>query len=226
MGSEVPPLVLLCGGKSERMGSLKGLLPFFGRTWLEEQIARFIAQGGREVIVGLGHFSERYVEVLPWLRGSAGLPRDLVEIAADEDPERNASSTIEIVVNEDPARGPFSTLWTAVTQVLRLEQVGALVLPIDAPLGPEVVELLMQDHAFAAVPEFGGRGGHPVRLSPEAVREVAREDPATQRLDHFLKALEARVSRRSASSDEVTLNLNSPETWAAYCRRSAEARPE
>lgn len=197
-------LILLCGGKSERMGTPKGLLEFRRHTWLEEQIGRFAAAGGTEVVVGLGHHAGRYLEVLsPLLRG-----------------ERTGAEALRLrtALNPDPDRGPFSTLWTA----LREDAVSraAFVLPIDVPLVPEVLPLLaFSEDAYAAIPTHVGRGGHPVWLSAEAVRDVLAQDPATQRLDVFLRERAERVRRIPVSAPDVTLNLNSPDRWAEFLSR-------
>lgn len=219
-------LILLCGGKSERMGTPKGLLEFRGHTWLEEQLGRFAAAGGseggdgpgntgreepiarfpalvgREAVVGLGHHAGRYLEVLsPLLRG-----------------ERTGAEALRlrVALNPDPERGPFSTLWTALR-----ESPGraAFVLPIDVPLVPEVLPLLVSRDAYAAIPTHEGRGGHPVWLSEEAVRDVLAQDPATQRLDVFLRERAERVRRFPVSAPDVTLNLNSPDRWAEFLSR-------
>lgn len=194
------PLVVLCGGKGERMGRPKGLLDFHRRPWLEEQLRRFSAAGGSDAIIGLGHFAQRYLAALPWLESGQGL----------------LGLRVAAVVNPEPERGPFSTLWSTLVATPSLCVDGVLVQPIDAPLAPPAVRLLAGSRAFAAVATHGGRGGHPVRLSNEAVLAALALDPASGRLDHFLRAQADRVERIAVDDSQVTMNLNSPEAWAAY----------
>jgi molybdopterin-guanine dinucleotide biosynthesis protein A len=53
--------VLLMGGKSERMGTPKGLLEYQNSYWILEQIERIATTSISEVYIGLGYHSEEYL---------------------------------------------------------------------------------------------------------------------------------------------------------------------
>ena len=50
--------ILLCAGKSQRMGVMKALLNWAGSTLVKYQVATLIDSGAEEVIVVLGHNAE------------------------------------------------------------------------------------------------------------------------------------------------------------------------
>ena len=60
--------VLLAGGKSERMGTDKGLLKFQENYWILEQLNRISESTIQEVYIGLGFHSQNYFNTIPWLK--------------------------------------------------------------------------------------------------------------------------------------------------------------
>ena len=160
------PLILLAGGKSSRMGTPKGLLDYRGEPWLLEQLRRFKAACGKQVIVVLGFHHERYFEEITWLK------------TAGKESVHQLGLDISVVVNPNPEHGQFSSLQCAIPPSLTLprsggragvEVPGAFVLPVDVP-GPNkdvygrLTEALGVTTA-AAIPRYRSRGGHPVLLS-------------------------------------------------------------
>src|SRR5688572_20706140 len=79
--------LLLCGGKSSRMGQPKGLLDYFGRPWLVEQLYRLKKVGMSSVTVLLGYGSDEYFVKIPQLRqvGASRIDRRGVVIEERED---------------------------------------------------------------------------------------------------------------------------------------------
>ena len=57
--------VLLAGGKSERMGTDKGLLKFQENYWILEQLNRISESTIQEVYIGLGFHSQNYFNTIP-----------------------------------------------------------------------------------------------------------------------------------------------------------------
>jgi CTP:molybdopterin cytidylyltransferase MocA len=150
MARSSPPvvhdLILLCGGKSSRMGMPKGLMPSGGTTWLERQIERFRALGGGRIVIVLGYEQEKYFKAIPWLRSG-------------EDPG------VSVVANLDPDHGPF----TSILAGARGLDDSLFILPIDVPVPARAVWVSLSQalsgSVQAVVPSFEGRGGHPVLLS-------------------------------------------------------------
>jgi len=53
--------ILLCAGKSQRMGEMKALLNWKDSTLVKYQVATLIDSGAEEVIVVLGHNAEAII---------------------------------------------------------------------------------------------------------------------------------------------------------------------
>ncbi|MGZ3688546.1 MAG: nucleotidyltransferase family protein [Bdellovibrionota bacterium] len=198
MAAEVKdyPLILLAGGKSERMGTPKGLLSFDGRLWIEEQMSRFERAGGREGVIVLGFHAEDYRTKV---RGRPGW---------------------HSLINPEPELGPFTSIQAGAKFLLGQDRIGAFVLPVDVPAGPpEVFQALcgaMNEGVRAAVPQFQERGGHPVLLSAAFLDHLAAQDPRLPmaRLDQQLRLLGPdQVRRVPVSAPEVTMNFNTIEDW-------------
>jgi molybdenum cofactor cytidylyltransferase len=172
------------------MGEPKGLVNVDGRPWVLWQLDRIARAGTSSVSLVLGADRERYLSALP----------DLV-------------SRVRVVVNPEPDRGPFSSLQCGLAVTSPAAPV--FVLPIDVPAAePSVWRALLDalpPGTDAAVPEMGGRGGHPVLLAPDAVARL-RSAPSSSRLDAELAAF-PRVARISVADPAIRLNLNAPEDW-------------
>jgi len=200
------PLILLAGGKSERMGTPKGLLAVHGESFLQYQARRFQEAGGQALVVVLGYGAALYEKAL------AGL---------------------QAVVNPTPERGPFSSLQCGLTWLAREQPAmsGCFVLPIDVPAPDASVWKRLTAELAAGTevvcPEYAGSGGHPVLLSPAfcaLLRRVPTDDPAA-RLDRQIAALPAGKRCRALVSDaQVTMNLNTPGSFAAWCRYLESSR--
>jgi molybdenum cofactor cytidylyltransferase len=133
--------VLLAAGRSERMGAFKPLLPFGGKTVIENCI-EYLSDGGVEsIVVVLGH-------------------------RADDVRKQLANTSVRFVVNPDPE----SEMSVSIACGVRLlpEHTRATVIALtDQPAIPsEVVATLIDEWkttgAKLIVPEYDGRGGHPV----------------------------------------------------------------
>jgi molybdenum cofactor cytidylyltransferase len=192
--SVVSEVIVLAAGRSSRMGEPKGLVPVHGRPWVLAQIDAIERAGGRVVLV-LGADRDRYRQALP----------DLGQRA-------------RVVFNDDPDRGSFSSLQCGLAAIA--PDAPVFVLPVDVPAAsPEVWSALREalagnggpGGADAAVPEYDGRGGHPVLLASSTVASL-KIRPATTRLDAELAAL-PRVVRVPVKDPAIRLNLNAPQDW-------------
>lgn len=187
------PLVILAGGKGERAGGPKGLIEYNGRPWLEVQIREYRDRGGSEVIVVLGYEHERYFEKIPSLKA-----------------ERT-------FINHRPELGQFSSIQLGLSQV---SAEAAYVLPVDVPISDESVwhslAVQLRENTMACVPEWQGRGGHPVLLSRSFINKVVSA-PSDDRLDSQIKSLPHDLVKRIAVEDmRVCMNINSLEQWQGF----------
>ena len=135
--------ILLAAGQSRRMGAFKPLLSFGKTTVIQSCINNLHAGGVAEIVVVLGH---RAAEV----QASLGNFPDL-HFAVNPDPESEMSASIACGVRNLPS--------TAKAIVIALT---------DQPaISPEVIQTLIREWIAGAklvVPQFQGRGGHPVLI--------------------------------------------------------------
>jgi molybdenum cofactor cytidylyltransferase len=183
--------ILLAAGRSRRMGAFKPLLPFGGKTVAEACIASLMDGGVGTVLVVLGTRAEELRERL------AHLP---VRFAVNAD----ASSEMGVSI----ARG--------------IEQIPAgtkavLIALCDQPaVPPEVVRFLLDERkrtgARLIVPEYCGRGGHPVLLDCGLREELLMLDQE-RGLRALFDAHRFEVLRVPVSSPFVARDMD---TWDDY----------
>jgi molybdenum cofactor cytidylyltransferase len=134
------------------MGSPKALLPIAGETFADRLIGVFEGLCSQIVVV-LGYDAERI---------RAGITREA-----------------EFVINPDHALGQLTSLQCGL-RTLRPGFEGVFFTPVDYPsFRRETVQALQTriGEAPAVVPQFGGRHGHPVLISPDLVTGILELPP-------------------------------------------------
>ena len=184
--------IVLAAGRSQRMGAFKPLLPFGESTVIESCLANLLASGVRELVVVLGH---RAGEVQAHL---AGWP---VKVAL------NAESHSEMGVSI--ARG---------VELLPDDIAATLITPVDLPAVPPsairaVIETWQQGHARLVIPEYEGRGGHPVLLSLDFRAELLHLY-AQRGLRGLFERHSEEVRRAPVASPHIRRDMD---TWKDYC---------
>ena len=173
------------------MGAFKPLLPFGEGTVAGSCVGALAAAGVAEIVVVLGHRAEE-------LR--AGLARLPVRFAVNEAAESEMGVSI--------ARG---------VEQVSAENSAVLVTPVDYPaVPPQVVTELIEAHrrggARLVVPEWRGRGGHPVLVSLDFRGELLRLG-AARGLRGLFDAHRREVRRLPVSSPFVARDVD---TWEDY----------
>lgn len=192
------PGIILAGGASTRMGRPKALLTFPDDTTLLERQCSLLIEGGcSQVVVVLGAY-------------------------ADEVQEAHEGLPARFVINETWKRGQFSSIQMGVSSVYpgTSHASGVLILPIDTMVAsPDIPEALIlaashNSHLDAIVPDFNGRGGHPIYLSRASAMKLLELDPQDEqaRLDQFLTQL-TQVLRLPVSDPGIVTNVNTPAEW-------------
>jgi molybdenum cofactor cytidylyltransferase len=148
--------ILLAAGQSRRMGHFKPLLPFGEKTVIESCIDYLRRGGVTTIVVVLGHRAEDMKERL------SGLP-------------------VRFAVNPDAGSEMAASIACGV-QALPGEHQAVLLAPADHPAIPDrVVSALIEtwntSSTKLAVPEYGGRGGHPVLVDLSFRDELLNLDP-------------------------------------------------
>ena len=187
-------IMLLAAGKSIRTPVPKGLIPHQGKLWITHQVEQLLKVGNVHVV--LGFHADKYQDALSCLPCS-------------------------IHVNPAPERGPFSSLQTALVHCTR----SVFVLPLDTPCPPlllwEQLERALGDRKVS-IPEFAGRGGHPVLLSKTFQEDLLSVDPncVFARLDLQIRKLPRhQTARVSAGGSEILENLNFDKDFDQYFQK-------
>jgi molybdenum cofactor cytidylyltransferase len=184
--------VLLAAGRSRRMGAFKPLLSFGGVTVAGACVANLRAGGVGEVVVVVGHRSE---EVRAALAHLEGLRFAVNEVAGSE-------------MGVSLARG---------VQALSDEAGAVLVALVDQPaVPPEEIKRLIEAHgrtgARLIVPEWEGRGGHPLLVDLSLREELLGVVPE-KGLRALFDAHRDEVLRLPAGSPYVARDMD---TWEDY----------
>jgi len=235
------PLILLCGGKSSRMGTPKGLLRAYGKPLLLHHATNFMEKGGREIVAILGYVSEKYMNAFSWSERAGAFWHTLSE--KDLNPEKKekhpdnpdlphpssiendipASIKIRFLINKNPEYGQFSSIKTAVSFLSEADTPGFFVTPVDVPPPSEnVFKSMLQEgraNVTAVIPCFQGKGGHPVLLSSDFIDIILKTplDSPYARLDRQIRAQPKKsIVKISVNDHSVITNLNTPEEFKNY----------
>lgn len=185
--------LILCAGRSSRMGGFKPLLPLGGETLIERAIGLFNGVGIGRVVVVLGHGADRVLPVL----------------------ER---SGIEPVINTRCDEGMFSSVQAGVSGLG-----GAcgsfFILPVDIPLvRPDTLERLLEafrtGDAEICRPSFRGRYGHPPLISAALIPAI-RDFDGTGGLRALLACHGDRTAEVAVDDPGILLDLDTREDYEA-----------
>jgi CTP:molybdopterin cytidylyltransferase MocA len=173
-------VLVLAAGRGRRSGGPKAWRPYEGTTLLEAQLSFF-----------RGFFGDKNISIAiqkEWLERCSVLSAQARWVPVD--PDAHPIDSLQKLIAASPAERSF-------------------VLHVDMPVFlRSVYEDLWKSPADAVAPTFGGHRGHPVLLSPKALAEISRLDPAKDRLDHWLRG--HHVAEVPVSTGVIHLNLNEP----------------
>lgn len=138
--------IILAAGESSRMGAIKQMLPFKGKTILQWVIDNAIASSLQEVIAVIGHRAELIEPII-------------------------AGKDLKVVINNDYRKGQSSSILTGLL-ALPEETEAVLFILGDQPLvAPETINRILnayKDSQYPIVlPVFNGIRGNPVLFSRE-----------------------------------------------------------
>jgi|SRR5919205_544797 CTP:molybdopterin cytidylyltransferase MocA len=184
--------ILLAAGRSRRMGAFKPLLPFGGVSVAEACVRALRAGGAGRVVVVVGHRGDEVRAALAHLEGLSFAVNEL------EGSEMGASV----------ARGVESISEGAEA---------VLVAPVDQPAVPpseieKLVDARRRTGARLVLPEWEGRGGHPLLLDLSLREELLRVVPS-RGLRVLFDAHRGELLRVPAASPYVTRDMD---TWEDY----------
>lgn len=188
--------ILLAAGRSRRMGAFKPLLPFGPRSVIESCIGNLLEGGVGQIVVVAGARSEEVSERVRHLP---------VRLAINTEAESEMSVSI--------ARG---------VEQLPHEAAAVLIALTDQPaIPPEVIRFLIAERgrtgARLILPQYMGRGGHPV-LIDLAFREELLALDAERGLRGLLDAHREEVLRVPVSSPYVARDMDRWDDYRALHR--------
>lgn len=188
--------IILAAGRSRRMGAFKPLLPFGDKTVIATCIDNLEQAGVGPIVVVVGHRAEEVREHLTNYKVSFALNPDL---------ESEMGGSIACGTKEVPPSAKAT-----------------LISPVDYPAVPvEVITVLIGKWKAGArliIPQFAGRGGHPV-LIDLALREELLQVDSTLGLRAVFAAHETEVCRLPVSSPFVARDMD---TWEDYASLHTE----
>lgn len=200
--------VLLAGGKSERMGTTKGLLQYKNSFWILEQLNRITASSIKEVYIGLGYHYQEYIDKIP-----------LLEQAQSEFVSYKGIQ-IRVIINKNPETGSFSTLQTVLQKISKNKSV--LINPIDVPiLNTAGLQTIAETQNQIVLPNFEGKNGHPIKLHADFWNSLLLLDPAAEnsRLDLEIKKINtSKITRIAINDSSIVKNLNTPNDWKEFLK--------
>lgn len=201
-------LIILAGGRSQRMGQPKGLLKYHDFYWLEEQLLRAEQAKFEKIIIVLGDDHALYFERMPVLESA--LQKFI----------NYKSLKISVVVNKNPQFGPFSSIVAALNSLKTKNDV--FVLPVDVPLmaGNEIDKLRNSKYQIS-IPAYKNKKGHPVKLGYDFWKDLKLIDldAIDARLDHQIKHKDKKlIDIVDVVDAQAILNLNTTEVWADFLK--------
>ncbi len=183
--------ILLAAGRSARMGAFKPLLPFGKTTVVRSGIQSLREAGVEDIVMVLGHRAKELQENLDDLR---------LHFALNPDATSEMSASIACGLRELPP-----------------DARAALIALTDQPaVPPDVIRAIVSEWISGerlVIPEFQGRGGHPVLVDLRFREELLNLD-SSGGLGSFFKSHQEHVRRLSVNSPFIARDMD---TWDDYC---------
>ena len=199
--------ILLAAGESTRMGRLKALLPWRGQTLLEHQVSALRDGGADRVIVVLGHRAD---ELRPLVERNEGVTWTL-----NPDYRQGKTTSIKAGLSALPSSLPLKG-GEIVQEIILLN--------VDQPRSAVDVARVLdvhRAHDYAiTVPEYNGKGGHPIILSASLLPELGEIDEESQGIKAIVRRRPDSVQRFPVDNPEILLDLNTPEQYRAAVEAS------
>ncbi|MGH9970994.1 MAG: nucleotidyltransferase family protein [Pyrinomonadaceae bacterium] len=182
--------ILLAAGRSQRMGAFKPLLPFGETTVINTCIQNLRDAGIDDIVVVLGH-------------------------RADEVKQSLNNLNLNFAINPNPDSEMSASIACGVKEISKKTKVTLLTLSDQPAIPADVVNALVKEWKAGeklVIPEFQGRGGHPVLIDLCFREELVHLDPSGG-LKSFFDAHKSEVKRLAVSSPYIARDLD---TWDDY----------
>ena len=187
--------ILLAAGESRRMGQPKALLPWQGTSLLAHQVGAIRSAGVDRVVVVLGHRADELKRELEGING------------------------VTWAVNPDYLQGKTTSIKVGLSAT-EVEQAGTLlILNVDQPRSAATIRALLELHrekdGLITIPEYNGKGGHPIILDASLLAELREIDEETLGVKAVVRRHAEETRRVDVAPPEVLWDLNTPEEYQA-----------
>jgi molybdenum cofactor cytidylyltransferase len=182
--------IVLSAGKSERMGRPKALLPFRGRTFLENILEAISRSSIEHTLVVVGHHRSE-------IERSVKVP--------------------SLIFNPDYEQGMVTSLQAGI-RALPEGTTGAFLFLVDHPLvETATIEAMIPSLGPNRIvqPTFEGRRGHPVLFGIEVLREILQL-PSSQGADVVVRRDPSRILEVAVKTPGILVDVDTPEQFAQF----------
>jgi molybdenum cofactor cytidylyltransferase len=190
--------IVLAAGESRRMGECKQLLPWHGGTVLGNLLRTLLSSSLDEVILVLGHESERILEKI-------------------------STRGIRVEFNPDYREGMSTSLRRGLMAMNQDAEAFLIVLADQPALTPEIIRRLIdafrraQPGKSIVAPSFQGRRGHPVLFGRKHLEEL-REATGEVGGREILARHPEDILLLEMDTDAVLIDLDTPEDYRRASR--------
>lgn len=186
--------VILSAGESSRMGRDKALLSWQGKTFLQAHIE--VLYPHSELVIVVAGKNHAALAPVVYVTGAF------------------------LTENPRPELGQFSSLQVGLREVLNRGRDAAMIGLVDRPpCKSETVAFLRErflaaypEGKWAAVPEFGGKHGHPIVVGREMI-EAFLTAPATSTARDVEHAVQEQIEYVPVPDSAVVMNVDTPEDY-------------
>lgn len=185
-------MLIVAAGCSRRMKKFKPLLPLGSGCIIEHTISRFIEAGFSDIVVVVGHRREELIPVLNKLK-------------------------VQIVINEEYDQTDMLESVKLGLRVMPADTRGVLLCPADIPMiDPETIKEIAdtgkESDAFAIIPSFEGRRGHPILFGRRMVEEILKYR-GENGIHGVLEKFENRIQHVVVKDENMLMDIDRPEDY-------------
>ncbi|MBR61880.1 MAG: hypothetical protein CL904_04385 [Dehalococcoidia bacterium] len=196
--------ILTSAGESSRMGTPKPLLKWPDSvlkrdvTLIEYQVSQLSASSVNQIIVVLGHEADKIISYI-------------------------SDDKVDCVVNNDYKKGKSGSIKTGM-KLVNHDSEAILLLAIDQPRSTSLINKVIDSHSWnqpqITSPTYRGKGGHPIIFSSDLKSELLSITEEKKGIRDVIMRNEKNVKRIPIDSDEISLDLNTPNEYnIAYRQR-------
>jgi molybdenum cofactor cytidylyltransferase len=187
--------LILAAGKSERMGTLKLLLPWRGRTILAEVVSQVLESGVSQALVVLGYAAAEQQAVLADIR----------------------DDRLQVVLNPQYELGMLSSVQAGLRQLSPATEAVLLSLGdqprLLATVYRRVMECYIDSGQGILIPSYLGKRGHPIVIHARFVPYLLNLNPITESLHSLTSAYREQIMDLPLDEPAVLQDVDRPEDY-------------